>query len=115
MEAENQDKKIDGRPQPRAGLAPEWKKNQAGDGPEKRGPMGPPPMGPDGKPQMPDYYVAPPIYDEEGNKIEYGKNGCPKGRDLSQFECPCNFPKCVYIKENAECFERMMKERQNRN
>ena len=69
---------------------------------------------PGGRPQFPDYYVAPPIYDENGNKIEYGKNGCPKGRDLSQFNCPCNFPKCVYIKGNAEAFERMQKERQER-
>ena len=61
---------------------------------------------------LPPYYVAPPIYDENGEKIEYGKNGCPKGRDLSQFQCPCRFPKCVYLKENSECFKRMMKERE---
>lgn len=64
-----------------------------------------------GRPELPPYYVAPPIYDENGAKIEYGRNGCPKGRDLTQFKCPCNFPKCVYLKENAECFERMMRER----
>ena len=66
------------------------------------------------RPELPPYYVAPPVYDENGKKIEYGKNGCPKGRDLSQFECPCHFPKCVYLPDNAACFKRMMEERNDK-
>ena len=44
---------------------------------------------------LPADYKAPPTFDKNGKRIEYGKNGCPKGRDLSTFKCPCHFPKCV--------------------
>ena len=47
------------------------------------------------KRQLPPDFKEPPLFDENGKRIEYGKNGCPKGRDLSNFKCPCHFPKCV--------------------